>query len=450
MQRKTQPFDREFYRQFKLLKSSLSEFEVKGKLKGSYTNKQLGSLVTDIDIQFTTPLESVPQVMSTIIKTTFHKDCSFIFVALTIGLPDLYKPPWTFTEDCQCLYNPYTSREWIEKLYRLEVLRPPEYEWVNETIFGSYVTIGNLLRVADMVSKKGALTWDLEDIQKGYKDITVPGDSNPSRFNLLEIVAEEYPVMEMAFVYENIYVGIDVAVVSNQHVTDNLVGMKKFYMADYYKIVKGLHWRIPEELKPLYNSTMSLINWLASAKAIISMLQNMEQTNRINPDELAYQLEETMDDYGNHDFKYNPPRLKDLKSSISYKIDQALLDDPHVSSYIESCDMGDRWEKGLVSLIPVSHQTLIERFEAGNVYLFGHPKEVEACEKIRMVSRNIQNPVHKTLHCIVTTVQILSLDMESVLKNIPETKADDNKFEVVENYISSLYLKKSPPNSPYV
>ena len=230
-------------------------------MKGSYTRKPYGSIITDIDISsnvyYNDKLGEV--VYNMIIRNTIKKS-PFKFLFMVLGQLEKYDVPWTIDEDGSCDYNQEKVRLWLDKIEKDKILPPDKLTYIKNKLENEYIKISDLLDVEETIKPFQDITWSAIDIKNGFKV------SNDKKYFLLEEIKKKIPILEFTYNYNNQYIPIDLALVDKKYKLPIKGKIKYYYSMNWYRILKSLTWKLPGKTKGRISKRFTVYSPLYSFK----------------------------------------------------------------------------------------------------------------------------------------------------------------------------------------
>lgn len=262
---KTPEFDKQFRRDMsQLILNPRKDLIV----KGSYSRKEMGSYISDIDITALVwfdkkLLESILKVLENI-----KQSGTFTFIQFGCGNYKEFIVPWRVDDIGNCKYNFERTKAWF---YKLKQLIPLEvYNKIGKLLFGKGVSLQNLTKVETILTPFSEINWTEQTIRDGYVEV------RGIRYQLLDEMKLRTPVLE--FVYNprgNEVCSIDVGMVDKRYNTSSLQILYKYYKQDWYSILKVLRWKIKEQYSEEFTVMLKKIEFIVAVKYQVELLENI-------------------------------------------------------------------------------------------------------------------------------------------------------------------------------
>jgi len=270
---KTESFDRKF-------NDDLHWITLNRKLplwyKGSYKVKDWGDIITDIDltarVYYNTKLL---EIISGLLARNRKYNSPFKFIHMAVGKYQGYQLPWIIDDNGGCNFDLDKARIWFEWFKEQGMVPDSVLVYIETRLYSSILTIRNIIDIENAIHPYSEIVWGEKDIRNGYirKDNIV--------YNLLDEMKTETPVLEFVYKYEDKYIVIDVGLVDRNFKVPPAGPMYRYYMQDWYKIMKGFRWKIEERYRPQYFTDMNKINTLIALKYQIEFIQKIENRKDI-------------------------------------------------------------------------------------------------------------------------------------------------------------------------
>lgn len=240
------------------------------KVKGSYKIKKNGDILSDIDIQCNVYFnEKLLQILYNVINKNKSKNSPFTFIHLIVGKYKEFILPWILDNEGECYYNVEKTKDWVSTIKKEKLVPELIIKYIEEKLFSSNITISNLIDIEYKLYLYSDILWEQTDILKGYKDV------RGIRYNLLDEIKTEIPVMEFIYKYENEYINIDFALFDHNFIIIPENKLYPYYTNNFYKIMKVFRWKLKPEYKEEYFLTMKKSEELISIKYQIDTIQNI-------------------------------------------------------------------------------------------------------------------------------------------------------------------------------
>lgn len=243
------------------------------RLKGSYSRKPNGALVSDIDytgfVRFNDGLLArIAQILSNLPR---HK--KFIFLRLGCGLRRALVPPWTIDASGDCSFSDNSTRMWyasIDGLVPVDV-----YEAVGTLLNNPKgISVATLIEVQSILHPYTEVEWSQADIQQGWK--VLDGD----RYSLVELMKTNATVLEFAYVPSPGEVcGVDIGLDDRVYQKGLPDIMHKYYKGDWYSIFKSFQKRLRPDRADWYRSIQKQIEPLIALRYQLELAEALHKAN---------------------------------------------------------------------------------------------------------------------------------------------------------------------------
>lgn len=398
--------------------------------KGSYTLKNIGEPISDIDIQqyvyFNKTLISI--ICNMLLGRLNNIECPFIFIRLAVGRYKGFELPWVIDEVGSCDYNPEKVKEWYINFSNKKMVPNEILDKIYERLFMNDINIYDLLKVEDMIEPYAEIVWNVADICRGF----VIKDN--IRYFLLNEMKTETPVLEFLYKYENNYISIDLGLVDRNYTVKPKDKMYKYYTLSYYKILKSYRWKVyPDYRNQLLLDTNKVGKLLALVNEIdmLSRMKSCIDTKIVNDvtQIILFDLKKNGYNYANVN------NIFYLEKIIRTEIDNQLS--MYVWEYIDKLqeiyklDAINSLKRGIIAQISVSQKELSERYSVGIKCPFFTEMNVEI-DILEDLSRRSNIQMYKLVDCCIEVSKERNITFNKVLsifgKNNYHIEYTDDKF----------------------
>jgi hypothetical protein len=213
------------------------------KFVGSYTEKNIGNYITDIDVNIIVSLndhffDRLKNILENIDKTPF------IFTNFYYGYIQGLEPAWSIGEKGECDFNLEKVNKWFENTKNY----PEIYEKVKPYLSKNTISMMDILTVNKILEPYISLNWTKDEIIQGYKIY------NGVRYDFRKIFTEskKYKVLEFMYKYKNIYCSVDLKIIPKDSVVFNESYRVYYYNENKYELYKSLKRKIRNDKIPEY------------------------------------------------------------------------------------------------------------------------------------------------------------------------------------------------------
>jgi hypothetical protein len=242
------------------------------KIKGSYSRKEIGSYITDIDITALVwfgheLLRGISNVLVNI-----KRENKFTFIQMGCGRYKEFIIPWNIDDEGSCTYNHNTARDWYVSLK--DIVSEDIYNKGEKILFNSDISINDLIEVENILLPFAEIDWSETAIGQGYVDV------RGIRYYLLREMQTETPVLE--FVYNpwgNEVCGVDIGMVDKRFDKGASHVMYKYYTQNWYGILKSLRWKLKDEFMSEFMFVLKELELLVATKYKLELIQNIKDKN---------------------------------------------------------------------------------------------------------------------------------------------------------------------------
>lgn len=288
------------------------------RLKGSYSRKKDGALVSDID--YTAVVRFNRGLLDRIVQI-LERQKKFVFVQFGCGKYKEFRVPWTIDDAGNCDYSEQVGEAWLNRLQKL--LPDTIYSRVAELLVEP--TVKDLIEVGSVIFPFAEIKWDIDSIRRGY--IAARGE----KYDLISLMKTETAVLEFAYLYDGNVCGIDIGMDDKQFQKGLPDVMHKYYTGDYYSIFKSYQKRLKPEMLGQYKEIQKRIEGLVAVRYEVEMMMALD--GRLGDARLA--LESLRTSVHNRLLKLGITNVTDAEAMIALT---ALIEDeilPFIPMYQE-------------------------------------------------------------------------------------------------------------------
>jgi len=236
------------------------------KLKGSFLSKKDGEYISDLD--FSANVKYSENLFKKIVRVIQSSD-KFIFIRMVCGvLPDCI-PPWGIE------FENFLFEEavvWSQKMANR--LNAENKQLILNILSKSALSALDFLKIEKIVKEETELIWSLQNIYDGYII------KNDIKYDIMTIIKQEIPVLELAYKYNNDMCPIDIGLQDKNY--KYVIPRKKVFLSqNWYNIAKTVKRRITSEYKDTYYTILSGINELIALKYYNQMIKNLAVYRKI-------------------------------------------------------------------------------------------------------------------------------------------------------------------------
>lgn len=417
----------EFDTKFKNDLQYLSLISKKLIFKGSYKILENNDIITDIDI--TALVFYNFKLLDIIVSLINLQPSPFRFIKMSCGLYNEYIVPWKIGTRGDCFFNLEQTRSWFSQFKNKDLI-PPNYKQYIENKLKEPLILRNLIDIENILHKYGQILWFSNDIGRGYII------HNNIQYNLLDIMKTETPVLEFIYHYKDChYIPIDLGLVDNKYKSEDTQQIYRFYMDDWYKIMKIFRWKIISDEKKKYIDVMRTITPLISLKYQLTLAQNIIKYKLLPP--LNFNL--FMKCVHNEILRLNIPfenknydQIEEyiyelinnkLKDSVEYFLLKLMPEYKNPYYLLQN--------RILDSKISVSEKEIMERERLGIKCPF-FSTDIDNYESIYTLSKRIDIDLNILINCFTTMALKYNKSLDYILNIIGKNKL---YLEVIDNKI---------------
>lgn len=214
------------------------------KFVGSYTEKNIGNYITDIDVNIIVSLndhffDRLKNILENLDKTPF------VFTTFYYGYIKGLEPCWSIGEKGECDFNLEKVNKWVRKT---EKNYPEIYEKVKPYLSKNTISMMDILSIDKILEPYIKLSWTKEEIIQCYKMY------NGVRYDFRKIFAEskKYKVLEFMYKYGDIYCSVDLKIIPKESVVLDESYRVYYYSENKYELYKSLKRKIRKDKIPEY------------------------------------------------------------------------------------------------------------------------------------------------------------------------------------------------------
>jgi hypothetical protein len=411
---KTKEFDQQFNRDlhFITINSRLPLWQ-----KGSFKTKEWGDIVTDIDMTarvYFTP--KLIDIVSNVLRKNRGGRSPFTFIHMAVGRYDGYDVPWTIDNNGGCDYEPQRTKVWFDTFKNSGLVPPYVMSYIQSKLFTDNMRISNLIDIENALNPYAEIVWTENDISKGFVQ---RGDK---RYYLLNAMKTETPVLEYVYHYRgNEYVAIDVGLVDKKFTVPITDKMYRYYMDDWYKIMKTFRWKLPKSYKEAYFQTMNEITQLIALKYKIGLVEKLTKSNVLPPQQINALLDSTYVELDLLGINHKGIQLSVIANYLYEEVNKKLADsvqiyaDKLVGS--EQKKVFDRLSRGAQAQIPATQEQLATRRRTGIQCPF-FATELDEYEQLTILAIHMDMDVELVVNCFSQVSIQLGKSVSQVIKDV--------------------------------
>jgi predicted transcriptional regulator with HTH domain len=358
---KTEDFDKTFNKN--LAQISVVRFPPPY-IRGSYSIKSYGSVITDIDLQQRIHIsEGFLKRLVQIIDTSKN----FIFIKLDCGIYEEFVPPWAIGKEGGCNYNPKEAKKWFEELGQYKIVDDETYKLIGEKLFSDEMSLKNLLEIREIYRSYSQIKWSREDIRDGYKIV------RGKKYELLALMKKGHTtVMKFVYRYDSIkpndFCHIDFSLMDPKYKNYPAI-LHDYYANNQYKIFKSYKWYLKDEYRTEFSNVIKSIENISGLLNRIKLYNTVRSTNLISPLEVEYILKDCITQSELLGITFTPETSKEAVSKLNKMM--AKTSSAQIKYFRKKLQA--KYEPMLISYemrseiakSPVSQKVLQERFDKG-------------------------------------------------------------------------------------
>lgn len=421
---KTEEFNTQFIKDIKLITINNKR---PLQIKGSYKIKNVGSYISDIDLQayvrFNPQLLNI--IHNIIVKNNYHQ--KFIFIQLVCGIYNEFELPWKIDDIGGCIYDHDKTLEWFEQFKTKNLVPPNIIKTITDKLKIDSLTIKNLIDIEFLLKPYSQIVWKTTDIKNGIitkRNIT---------YYLIHEIKKKTPVLEFLYKFKNNFISVDLALVDHNYKIVPQKQIYKFYTNDWYKILKTYRWKLENEDKIHYNAIMKEVEFLIAVQYQIYLLNRIKKHQLL--DRYIQKIEQNINtelSKINASFSYTNNKLTSLiNDKLEYYV---IFFQDKLPQYFKE-DIYIKLQRGIDS------QNVIYKKEKKCPFF---DIDIYDYKQIYKISKNIIIDHKKLLECIRYLQNKYKINIENIFKY----DTTNTYFKIIDNeiqvYTNNIYTHTYP------
>lgn len=390
--------------------------------KGFYTVKNYGDFITDIDLQANVDFnQNLITKISQVIEQINTGNSPFKFLYMSIGHYQKYNLPWNIDSVGGCSFNLERSYSWYESVKNKKLLPTNILKYIHSKLYNDKLRIRDLIDIESVICPFSEIIWEYENISVGYiihENI---------RYDLLEEMKKELPVMEFIYEYNGKYISVNVNLIDKNFQVKPRKFMYKYYINDWYKILKNLRWKISEIYKQEYYDDMKKIDKILYIKQLINLYRKAEKYQILQPENIK-KLNNEILNLLSQNFDKNIYKLKSLIEieNVLYDIINTEMK-KYIDKYISVCDSSTKNEmllymkRGVESQIYTTKNMLLSREKKDIKCPFFHTDIDDFIILVDLSNRTTLN-TEKIIECFVDVSNNLNIPIKTLIAKISKNR----------------------------
>jgi len=359
-------------------------------IKGSYKIKEYGSYITDIDVE--TDVVFNKDLFNKILSM-IERSRSFIFIQLSLGFKNEYTLPWKIDNNGGCEYDPDKVAIWYENFKKMKLVPDTVYKYIEDKLFSDTISIKNLIDIENELLQYSEIIWRKDDIKRGH--VYFMG----TKYDLLDILSIEQPVLELLYNYKGEFCLIDLALNDKSYKYEFTNDMYKYYTKDWYKIMKLFRWKIQKEYQEEYRKIMKYIDIFMAIYNKIILIEKVYKY-RLLPTKDFYNIE--------NDIKSQLVKL-DIKFDDNTKKKLLVIVNKYLEKYIDYFKnklntnfidkFNSQYQRGLESQI-VTKDTITKRVK-NNINCPFFKTDIEDYKRFVKITKKLSLDLDHVIDCFI-------------------------------------------------
>lgn len=387
--------------------------------KGSYKVKEFGDFVTDIDLTARVYFNAqLINIISGVLRKNQDVRSPFTFIHMSVGKYDGYDVPWSIDDKGGCDFDPVKAKTWFDNFKISGLVFPSTLEYIDNKLFASKMTIQNLIDIENILHPYAEIVWYENDIRRGFVM------NKNKRYNLLDEMKTETPVLEYVYTYGDEYVAIDVGLVDRNFVVPPSGKMYSYYTEDWYKIMKSFRWKLPEEDKPTYFDVMNTITLLIVLKYQIGLIEKLEKSKVLPVKNL---INNTYTQLYNLGINFHGKTLRQIDEYLYEQVNKKLKDSVmHYATKLKSTEILLHLARGVDAQIPTTQEEIKLRRSVGVKCPF-FPTDMDEFEQLTILAIRLDMDSTHVINCFSQVAIKLGKPVAQVIKDVVQ----NNDFSII-------------------
>ena len=255
----------------------------KVKFLGSYFEKKVGSMVTDIDVNVLVEQHDLKNpkfylrlnsVLATLDRTPFR------FVSFTCGYVKGLSPPWSITEQGQCQFSITKVEHWLRSV---KSEYPAIYNLVKPYLDKPTISMVDVIKADQAIEPVISLTWTKQEIINGYKDY------NGTRYNFMDTLYTYtgYRIMNLLYNYRGDYCMVEFLFIVKTDRGRPTTDSASYYIDNVYKKIKYLkRYLRPDMISAFTEERKQEVGKLSALSTFIQLLTTLKTNQMVAPSKL--------------------------------------------------------------------------------------------------------------------------------------------------------------------
>ena len=411
---KTKDFDRQFHNDLHWITLNRN---LPLQQKGSYKVKEFGDLITDIDLQALVYLNpKLIDIISGVLSKNRGGKSPFTFIHMSVGTYKGFELPWSIDDSGGCNYDPQLAREWFEQ-FKISALVPGHVlSYMENKLFSDDMRIRNLIDIENIIHPYAEIVWSEDDIRRGFVQ------RGSDRYYLLDEMKTETPVLEYVYHYRDAeYVAIDVGMVDKKFRVPPNGAMYRYYMDDWYKVMKTYRWKLAAADRPAYFQTMNGITKLIALKYQIGFIEKLSFFNVLPKHDMDALYDSTYAELDQMGVKYTGRKLSELVDVLYEQVNIVLRDSilfyANLLEPVEKEKILLRLARGAEARIPTTQKQLTDRRTVGVKCPF-FPTDMDEYSFLTELALKLDMDVDRVVNCFSQVAIEMHKPVSQVIKDV--------------------------------
>lgn len=348
----------------------------------------------------------------------------FTFIHMAVGRYVGYEVPWTIDDRGGCQFDPERAKRWFQWFRTQNSVSSVTLKYIEHKLSGD-MTIKDLIDIENALHPYAEIIWSEDDIRRGF--VVRYG----TKYFLLQEMKTETPVLEYLYEYQGSYVAVDVGLVDKNYKVPPSGAMYRFYMQDWYKVLKTMRWKVEDQYKDEYFAEMIKINTLSALKYQVELVLKIQKGNTLPQNRFDRLYNQTLEELKQVGIELSGRELIQISHLLYERINEELKN--KVMYFAELVGENERakvilrLKRGVEAQIPTSQEKMRQRHNAGIQCPF-FPTDMEEYEKLLDLAQRMDMNPDLVVNCFSDSAIKLGKPVHEVVDELVK----DNGLSVRE------------------
>lgn len=384
--------------------------------KGSYKVKEWNDIITDIDLQARVFYnEKLVDIVSNMLHKLRTRNGPFRFIHMAVGRFEGFDLPWIIDNTGGCQFNLQKAYKWFEWFSHQKLVPKKVIDYIKSKLYVNKLLLRNLIDIENAIHSYAEIVWTEEDIRRGFID------SRGVRYNLLDAMKTETPVLEFLYYYNNDFVAIDVGLVDRGHVAPTSGNMYRYYTNDWYKILKAFRWKLQEQYRPEYYEAMTKITAMIAIRYKLELLPKLSKHSIFTKEQMAIAMRALAKEMDKQGISYKGKAPKVVAQDIYEYVNHSLRD--KVTHFAKLLNPNERekillhLQRGAEAQIPVTVETMQKRHDI-NIQCPFFPADMDDFEYLTALAMRMDMDPEHLVECFSQIAILKKTSVRSVINEV--------------------------------